>query len=169
MRLDLCAVRAGPALTGRVAEHPVEPGLPFGGAAVEVRLQRPGRSADRPPPVPLPAQPPIVAYTSPSTATPPVPRNSKGLPMLPPITDLRLLSAPFTHTSTLPHYIAPTSTNTYEPLEFLGDAYLEIIATRLIFDRYQQHNVGGGIQSRAWYRDQLLPCRRPGRAFPRET
>jgi dsRNA-specific ribonuclease len=64
------------------------------------------------------------------------------LPVLPPITDLSLLSAPFTHTSTLPHYVNPTGTNTYEPMEFLGDAYLEVIATRMIHDRFPHHNVG---------------------------
>jgi dsRNA-specific ribonuclease len=64
------------------------------------------------------------------------------LPVLPPITDLTLLSAPFTHTSTLPHYMVPTGTNTYEPLEFLGDAYLELISTRLIHDRFPHHTVG---------------------------
>jgi ribonuclease-3 len=35
-----------------------------------------------------------------------------------------------------------TNTNTYEPLEFLGDAYLELIATRLIHERFPQHTVG---------------------------
>jgi ribonuclease-3 len=36
----------------------------------------------------------------------------------------------------------PTNTNTYEPLEFLGDAYLEVIATRIIHDRFPNHTVG---------------------------
>ncbi|KAF2423328.1 ribonuclease III, partial [Tothia fuscella] len=64
------------------------------------------------------------------------------LPALPPITDLVLFNAPFTHTSALAAYIPPTNTNSYEPLEFLGDAYLEVIATRLIHSRFPLHNVG---------------------------
>lgn len=70
------------------------------------------------------------------------------LPSLPPITDLALLSAPFTHSSTLSSYIPPTSTNTYEPLEFLGDAYLEVIATRIIHSRFPDHSVGQKAQLR---------------------
>ncbi|KAF2669147.1 ribonuclease III [Microthyrium microscopicum] len=64
------------------------------------------------------------------------------IPPLPPITDLTLLDAPFTHKSALPEYMPATSTNTYEPLEFLGDAYLEVIATRLIHNRFPTHTVG---------------------------
>jgi ribonuclease-3 len=74
------------------------------------------------------------------------------LPALPPITDLALMSAPFTHASTLPHYMPPTGTNTYEPLEFLGDAYLEVIATRLIHDRFPLHTVG----QKAGLREMLI-------------
>jgi ribonuclease-3 len=68
--------------------------------------------------------------------------GSNRVPPLPPIKDLTLLSAPFTHTSTLAAYITPSNTNTYEPLEFLGDAYLEIIATRLIHNFFPSHTVG---------------------------
>jgi ribonuclease-3 len=64
------------------------------------------------------------------------------LPPLPPITELTLMTAPFTHTSSLPTWMPPTSTNSYEPLEFLGDAYIELIATRLIHNRFPNHNVG---------------------------
>lgn len=68
--------------------------------------------------------------------------NKPKFPPLPPITELSLMSAPFTHTSVLPYYMPATNLNTYEPLEFLGDAYLELIATRLIHDRFPQHTVG---------------------------
>ena len=110
---------------------------------------------DVPPPFPIhTAVPPPFASQHPTHASPSVnvgPPDLNGqvvrpvgctLPTLPPITDLSLLSAPFTHTSTLPHYMNPTGTNTYEPLEFLGDAYLEVIATRMIHDRFPYHNVG---------------------------
>jgi ribonuclease III len=76
-------------------------------------------------------------------ATGPTEAEKPGsLPLLPTITDLALLSAPFTHTSTLPAYVQPTTTNCYEPLEFLGDAYIEVIATRLIHNRFPDLNVG---------------------------
>ena len=96
---------------------------------------------DVPPPLPLSTIPqflPRLPATYPTHASPSVNvgrssylertgREASGLHAacaLPPITGLSLLSAPFTHTSTLPHYMVPTGTNTYEPLEFLGDAYL---------------------------------------------
>jgi dsRNA-specific ribonuclease len=85
---------------------------------------------------------PSISVGAPNLHTQLVPPASCILPTLPPITDLTLLSAPFTHTSTLPHYLVPTGTNTYEPLEFLGDAYLELMATRLIHDRFPNHTVG---------------------------
>lgn len=71
-----------------------------------------------------------------------------GTPLLPPITDLNLQSAPFTHSSTLPTYVPQTGTNTYESLEFLGDAYLEVIATRMIHARFPTHAVGQKAQLR---------------------
>lgn len=73
---------------------------------------------------------------------------SAGTPLLPPITDLNLQFAPFTHSSTLPTYVPQTGTNTYESLEFLGDAYLEVIATRMIHARFPTHAVGQKAQLR---------------------
>jgi ribonuclease-3 len=67
---------------------------------------------------------------------------STELPTLPEIKDMALFHAPFTHVSALSSYIPPTNTNSYEPLEFLGDAYLEVIATRLIHSRFPHHTVG---------------------------
>jgi dsRNA-specific ribonuclease len=75
------------------------------------------------------------------TSDPAAPVNTV-LPAAPQITNVALSMAPFMHTSLLPAYVAPTGTNSYEPLEFLGDAYLEVIATRLIHSRFPLHTVG---------------------------
>ncbi|TID19350.1 hypothetical protein E2P81_ATG06520 [Venturia nashicola] len=83
--------------------------------------------------------PPIVNHTSTTSLHQP---DSAQLPVLPDITDLMLCNAPFTHTSVLAQFVTPTNNNTYEPLEFLGDAYLEVIATRLIHSRFPNHSVG---------------------------
>ena len=61
--------------------------------------------------------------------------NSSALPPLPPISKA-LSEAPFTHSSSVDGKYGVTSILTYERLEFLGDAYLEIIATRLIYSRF---------------------------------
>jgi len=82
-----------------------------------------------------------------TTNTPP---QSNVLPILPPINESTLISAPFTHSSSLPSYVKQTGTNCYEPLEFLGDAYLEIIATRLIHSRFPEHAVGQKSRLREW-------------------
>ncbi|PYH41181.1 ribonuclease III [Aspergillus saccharolyticus JOP 1030-1] len=59
------------------------------------------------------------------------------LPDLPPISDDSLRSAVFTH---------PGMNNdlraTYDRLEVLGDAYIEVISTRLIWDRFQDISSG---------------------------
>lgn len=68
--------------------------------------------------------------------------SSTALPQAPHISDISLCNAPFMHTSALPAYVSPTGTNSYEHLEFLGDAYLEVIATRLIHARFPLHTVG---------------------------
>jgi dsRNA-specific ribonuclease len=99
---------------------------------------------DVPPPFPMV---PMVStnVTIPGISDLPPPSSScrlKSLPPLPPITELTLLTAPFTHTATLPHYVVASGENTYEHLEFLGDAYLEIIATRMIHKRFATHSVG---------------------------
>ena len=96
------------------------------------------------------------ATSSPYVAVAPVsaanstPSQSNVLPLLPPITEPTLISAPFTHSSSLPSYVKQTGTNCYEPLEFLGDAYLEIIATRLIHSRFPEHAVGQKSRLREW-------------------
>lgn len=81
---------------------------------------------------------PSMPHVAPSIQT----QNSSWPPPIPLIADLAYQSAPFTHPGTLPAYVPQTNTNNYEALEFLGDAYLEIIATRLIHSRLITHTVG---------------------------
>ena len=75
-------------------------------------------------------------------------KGDRKFPALPPITDLGLLSAPFTHSGTLPAYVPRTHLNCYENLEFLGDAYIEIIASRLIHRSFPDLAVGQWAQLR---------------------
>ncbi|KAF2768430.1 ribonuclease III [Teratosphaeria nubilosa] len=65
-----------------------------------------------------------------------------GFPPLPTIPDSAgdLAQAPFRHKSSLPTHNRSTSAGvmqTYEQLEFLGDAQIELIATRLVFSRFE--------------------------------
>jgi ribonuclease-3 len=91
---------------------------------------------------PVSSLPPVPMTQNYQTTTPMAAPGTTVLPQAPQITDVALANAPFVHTSTLPAYVAPTGTNSYEPLEFLGDAYLEVIATRLIHSRFPLHGVG---------------------------
>lgn len=73
---------------------------------------------------------------------------AKNLPPLPSINDLKLTNAPFLHKS---YGYDRTSTNTdltYERLEFLGDAYLELFASRLIFHHFPALPAGSQSQVR---------------------
>ncbi|KAL8943779.1 MAG: hypothetical protein Q9211_000862 [Gyalolechia sp. 1 TL-2023] len=78
------------------------------------------------------------------------------LPALPEIQDPRFADAPFTHRGTLGDaeraHQGVSSTN-YERLEFLGDAYLELIASRVILPRFPGFDPGKLSQTR-----QLLVC-----------
>jgi ribonuclease-3 len=71
--------------------------------------------------------------------------KAKELPPLPPITEPYLEEAVFTHVSV--HKTAhgkgidDTDVITYERLEFLGDAYIELFASRLIYSRLPQVDV----------------------------
>lgn len=66
----------------------------------------------------------------------------------PPIKDKALETAVFTHQGMV-HDSTPSATHTsYDRLEILGDAYLEIIATRLIWDRFQTLPAGRMSQIR---------------------
>lgn len=72
-----------------------------------------------------------------------------GLPNLPDIKPGPLQTAPFKHKS-MTTYDRTSSTGdvTYERLEFLGDAYIELIASRLIFERYPTLTAGQQSQLR---------------------
>lgn len=73
-----------------------------------------------------------------------------GLPPLPEIDD-SLSTAPFTHKSSIHTYDRTVTSSvsgkyqdvTYERLEFLGDAYIEIFASRLIWDRFYHLSTAG--------------------------
>ena len=64
------------------------------------------------------------------------PPSSHGLPPLPDI-DAKYQEIVFIHPSQVPY----DPQGSYDRLEFLGDAYLEIYASQLIFERFQ-HEVG---------------------------
>ena len=79
-------------------------------------------------------------------------RVPKGLPTLPEIPHgSDLATVPFTHKSSSNARYDRTSSMTditYERLEFLGDAYIELIASRLIFERYFTLTAGQQSQLR---------------------
>lgn len=130
----------------------------------DVKQEKTNPHTDVPPPFPLPDKskftqmaaldklnklapaistlPPMPAAKNYSTTYNPAAPFNTTLPPAPQITNVVLSMAPFMHASLLPAYVAPTGTNSYEPLEFLGDAYLEVIATRLIHSRFPLHTVG---------------------------
>lgn len=81
---------------------------------------------------------------------------ARDLPALPFIQDLTIAEAPFTHQGVLKDVAISdrgTSNLNYERLEFLGDAYLELIATRVILPRFPFFDPGKLSQTR-----QLLVC-----------
>jgi ribonuclease-3 len=72
-------------------------------------------------------------------------QEAKELPPLPPITEPHLHDAVFTH-----HSLHLTNANVhqtidlgldYERLEFLGDAYIELIASRALYNRFPQVDI----------------------------
>ena len=77
----------------------------------------------------------------------PQPTSHTNRPQLPPLPEIistdkpYLATAPFTHASR-------SEQNNYDRLEFLGDAYLELIATRLIFSRFPHFITGKQAQLR---------------------
>ncbi|KAL8944965.1 MAG: hypothetical protein Q9216_000126 [Gyalolechia sp. 2 TL-2023] len=82
--------------------------------------------------------------------------HQNGLPALPEIQDSQFADAPFTHRGTSgeaakTHRDVPSMN--YERLEFLGDAYLELIASRVILPRFPGFDPGRLSQTR-----QLLVC-----------
>ncbi|GIJ85437.1 hypothetical protein Asppvi_004294 [Aspergillus pseudoviridinutans] len=63
--------------------------------------------------------------------------NSFCIPELPPILDSSLELAVFTHPG-----LSKDSKSTYDRLEILGDAYIELIATQLIWSRFEDLSSG---------------------------
>jgi len=70
------------------------------------------------------------------------------LPPLPPINSPSLASTAFTHAAYYPGTTASKLHSTYDRLEFLGDAYIEIIATRLIYRLFPNLPAGRMSQRR---------------------
>ena len=64
------------------------------------------------------------------------------IPSLPAIKDKSLADLPFRHQGTIGAPKLTTFDASYERLEFLGDAYIEIIATRLIYSRFWHLSAG---------------------------
>jgi ribonuclease-3 len=83
--------------------------------------------------------------------------KAKALPSLPPILEPSLQEQVFTHASVHEYKakakgITSTDDLDYERLEFIGDAYLEVMATRLIASRLPHLDV----PSQAHFREQLV-------------
>ena len=94
--------------------------------------------ADRPP-----APPKNVSRPQTLTSRPPL------LPPAPPIKDPILETAAFTHHGVIGSLqTIPGKEVSYDRLEVLGDAYLEVIATRLIWDQFKTLNAGRLCQAR---------------------
>lgn len=87
---------------------------------------------------PLPLTSPTHAYSG----------QQHTLPKLPEILDKSLQDVPFTHQGTLSRISADDVMTSYERLEFLGDAYLEVIASRVLFNRYPSYTAGKLSQKR---------------------
>lgn len=84
--------------------------------------------------------------------TPPSPSQDERLPRVPPICDSSLEKAVFTHPAEsdrnkkLATATLGQETN-YDRLEILGDAYVEVIATQLIWDHFQDMPMPSGRMS----------------------
>ncbi|KAF2106746.1 double-strand-specific ribonuclease Pac1, partial [Lophiotrema nucula] len=75
--------------------------------------------------------------------------QAASLPPLPPITELHLQEAVFIHRSFDKGLRAANAKDwNYEKLEFLGDAYLEVISSRLIYSRFPHLEPGPQSQLR---------------------
>jgi ribonuclease-3 len=73
---------------------------------------------------------------------------AKNLPPLPEILDPKLAESPFRHKSHGYDRSSTVADITYERLEFLGDAYLELLASRLIFHHFPALQAGSQSQIR---------------------
>lgn len=74
--------------------------------------------------------------------------NSDTLPKIPEIPDKSLETAAFTHQGILGAHQVNDVNMSYERLEFVGDAYLELIATRILFLRFPDLPAGKLSQRR---------------------
>ena len=70
------------------------------------------------------------------------------LPPLPPVKDKNIESVPFTHPASLQGHSSTKVAISYDRLEFLGDAYIELIASRLLFPRFPKLSAGRLSQQR---------------------
>ena len=71
-----------------------------------------------------------------------VKHKSTLLPDIPPILDPSLAKLPFIHRWTAEKERLPSADGSYERLEFIGDAYIELIASRLLYPRFPQMSAG---------------------------
>ncbi|KAI9776435.1 MAG: hypothetical protein M1835_005520 [Candelina submexicana] len=69
-------------------------------------------------------------------------RATQYRPPLPPITNASFSRAPFTHQGSLNNEEHAVQGLSYERLELLGDAYIELIATRIIYSRFPHLSTG---------------------------
>ena len=72
----------------------------------------------------------------------------RTLPVLPIILNRSLADVPFTHQGVLGGRATSDVNMSYDRLEFLGDAYIELIATRLLFLRFPELPAGRLSQKR---------------------
>ena len=86
--------------------------------------------------------------TKASVKFPPYNGRPSTLPPLPRILDEALESVAFTHPATLICDMASKVNTSYDRLEFLGDAYIELMATRLLFPRFPGLSAGRLSQRR---------------------
>lgn len=91
---------------------------------------------------------PSSKFTKASVKFPPYNGHSSTLPPLPPILDKALESVAFTHPGSLSCDTASKINISYDRLEFLGDAYIELMATRVIFPRFPSLAAGRLSQQR---------------------
>ena len=83
-----------------------------------------------------------------SAKCPPYNGRPSTLPPLPSILDKALESVAFTHPGSLRCDTALKVNISYDRLEFLGDAYIELMATRVIFPRFPNLSAGRLSQQR---------------------
>lgn len=67
--------------------------------------------------------------------------GSSNLPSLPPIS-VEISKAVFTHQSAVSNGHNKNQSDSYERLEFVGDAYIELMATRLVWDKFKDLPAG---------------------------